>query len=851
VVSRSSFAIYLFAALGITASCKPSGLNILPGSGDGSSGYVQRTILPLPELSSVSSLIVMSFKGDIAPDSVTGYVLGFPDNLKLEATHNNKFFIRNAPDGDHKILITAQTITGQNSGILLQDVKSLRGTITEMVDIAMAPTVKFSASVKNAHTNQNLSFCKLTIPATRFQAECNQDGSISIENIPFGRYSVEIASADFNQGFWNQLEISQTDNGKSFFLVKQQNDPSELLVAEDLSGSDRLQRIIAFATPKVSIGRWVDMKVAVNTMFNAVNWEPLQTSFAREIITKRGANRLAIKLRDNNGNESAPAYFYTEFEGEIPLQKSSGSVTFSQITREVRQVQVKQGSSGASINQVHNVTAMGIVDIVVVVDNSGSMKEEQTNLSSRMSPLLSAIRDSDWRMVVVSTDANNEYFRGPISKSNFNVENIFANYVMDAGVNGSGLERPILRAVDALRWRPLFGGSWLRQNSTVAVVILTDEDNCHIDNDKGYGCSGFSDASGTYLTNYLSSIRTVGTDARVYGIFWHPSQAQSQCTTALKQANIIAEVVQHTGGTWGSICDADYSTTLTKISNDIAKILKSDFVLSSLPDPGTFKMTVNGQPWTDYQLSGLQVRFTRKPPVGSAVRVEYRSGASGVVTNRFDCPEAPADGTLTATINGQPAGAVTYDSATGKVVFARIPAENSEIIVSYRPNTPLHRHFNLPAGIDPSILLVFDGADRIDPSEYSYNSNTGGLTFVTAPADGSQLRAEWGSAASVTPVTCNSHSIQHVCSQYTSCVWNGYSCINSSGTMTGTPYPTTGNPYLTTTGGIDPTRGAYTPTTGTDPGTLCTDLAAWQCMITQGCRYALYPNLGCTEMAPK
>ncbi len=848
---RSSFSIYLFAALGITVSCKPSGLNILPGSGDGSSGYVQRTIVPLPELSSVSSLIVMSFKGDIAPDSVTGYVLGFPDNLKLEATHNNKFFIRNAPDGDHKILITAQTITGQNSGVLLQDVKSLRGTITEMVDIALAPTVKFSASVKNAHTNQNLSFCKLTIPATRFQAECNQDGSVSIENIPFGRYSVEIAGADFNQGFWNQLEISQTDNSKSFFLVNRQNDPSELLVAEDLSGPDRLQRIIAFATPKVSTGHWVDMKVAANTMFNEVNWEPIQTSFARAIITKRGANRLGIKLRDNNGNESAPAYFYTEFEGEIPLQKSSGSVTFSQITRELRQVQVKQGSSGSNNNQFYNVTAMGIVDIVVVVDNSGSMKEEQTNLSSRMAPLLSAIRDSDWRLMVVSTDGNNQYFRGPISKSTFNAEAVFARYVMEAGVNGSGLERPMLRAVDALRWRPFLAGSWLRPNSTVAVVILTDEDNCHIDNERGYGCSGFSDAGGSYLTNYLSSIRKVGTDARVYGIFWHPSQAQGQCSTALKQASIVAEVVQQTGGTWGSICDADYSATLSKISKDVAQILKADFVLASTPDAGTFRMTVNDYAWSDYQLDGRSVHFTRNPPVGAKVWVEYRSGASGVVTNRFDFPEAPAEGTLSATINGQPAGAVTYDSATGKVIFTQIPPENSEIIVSYRPNTPLHRHFNLPAGIDPSILRVFDGINRMDPSDYSYNSTTGGLTFVTAPADGSQLRAEWGSAASVTPVTCNSHSIQHVCSQYPGCVWNGYTCINSSGTTTGTPYPTTGNPYPTTTGVIDPTRGAHTPTTGTDPGTRCTDLAAWQCMITQGCRYALYPNLGCTEMSPK
>jgi hypothetical protein len=423
---------------------------------------------------------------------------------------------------------------------------------------------------------------------------------------------------------------------------------------------------------------------------------------------------------------------------------------FSQDTREVRQVQVKQGSSGASNNQIHNVTAMGIVDIVVVVDNSGSMQEEQTNLSTRMAPLLSAIRDSDWKMVVVSTDANNEYFRGPISKSTFNYENTFSNYVMNAGVRGSGLERPILRAVDALRWRPFLGGSWLRPNSTVAVVILTDEDNCHIDNDRGYGCSGFSDASGDYLTNYLSNIRTVGTDARVYGIFWHPSQTQAQCGTALKQADIIANVVQRTGGTWGSICDADYSATLSKISNDVAKILKADFVLGSQPDQGTFRMTVNGQAWTDYQLSGRQVTFTRKPPVGAVIRVEYRSGAYGEVTNRFDLPEAPAGGVVTATIGGQPAGEVTYDAATGKAVFAQRPPDGSTVLMSYKVDSPLKTVFEIAPNADTRFLKVSVNGNVVDRANYNYNSTTGAITFKVPPPESASIRVEWRGRSTTT-----------------------------------------------------------------------------------------------------
>lgn len=420
---------------------------------------------------------------------------------------------------------------------------------------------------------------------------------------------------------------------------------------------------------------------------------------------------------------------------------------FAQDTREVRQVQVKQGSSGSNNNQAYNVTAMGIVDIVVVVDNSGSMKEEQNNLSSKMAPLLSAIKDSDWQILVTSTSPNNFYRRGPYSKSTFNYETAFANAVIDAGVDGGGLERPILRAVDALRW---LGGSWLRPNSTVAVVILTDEDNCHIDNERGYGCVGSSDAGGSYLTNYLSSIRKVGTDARVYGIFWHPSQSQAQCGTALKQASIIAEVVQQTGGTWGSICDADYSATLTRISNDVAKILKADFVLSSTPDAGTFRMTVNGQAWTDYRLVGRNVNFTRNPPVGANIRVDYRSGAFGVVTNRFDLPEAPAGGVINATIGGQVVNGVTYDASTGKAVFSQMPPDGSTILMSYKVDSPLKTTFEIAPDADVRFLKVYVNGAMTDRSSYSYNAQTGAITFKQAPPESAAIRVEWRGRSTTT-----------------------------------------------------------------------------------------------------
>ena len=417
---------------------------------------------------------------------------------------------------------------------------------------------------------------------------------------------------------------------------------------------------------------------------------------------------------------------------------------FIQDTREIKQFQVKQGTAGSTGKENYNVTAQGIVDIVIVVDNSGSMAEEQANISTKLTPLLSAIKDADWKIVLTTTDPADRCGYGPISKGDFNIEGRFQRLVTDFGTGGTGEERPILRAVDALKGNCLFGpGNWLRPNSTVAVLILTDEDNCHIDVANGYGCAGEPDKDGAYLTNYLSSIRKIGVDGKVYGIFWSPTQTQSQCSTALKSANIIADVVTKTGGTWGSICDSDYTATLSKISTDLAKVLKADFVLKSTPDNGSFKMTVNGQPWTAFTLSGKNVHFTSNPPVGAAILVSYVSGAAGVVTNKFSMPDAPADGTISATANGQPAGTVSYDAGSKQAVFSQQPADGSVIVLSYKAATPLRTMFVIAPDADVSSIIVLVNGANVDKSKYTYDIKTGTVTFKEAPPESAKISVMW------------------------------------------------------------------------------------------------------------
>lgn len=426
-------------------------------------------------------------------------------------------------------------------------------------------------------------------------------------------------------------------------------------------------------------------------------------------------------------------------EAEVPPLETK---SFVQNPLEPRSVTVTQGKKGASSNESYSVTSKGILDLLIVVDNSGSMAQEQENLSNRIVPLLSAVKDSDWQIAVTTTDPSDRCVSSLIQKGDFFVETRFKSAIR-AGSSGDGVERPILRAVEGLKSQCLFGpGKWVRPNSTLAVLIITDEDNCHIDLEKGYGCTT-ADKAGSYLTDYIKTIRKIGTEARVYGLFWHPSQAQSQCSTALKSANIISEVVTATSGTWGSICDADYSATLSKISSDVAQILSADFTLKSVPDAGTFKMTVGGQPWTKFTLTGTVVHFTETPPKGSAIAVTYKSGAAGLVTNEFDLPSVPVDGSVTAKVGTTSAGTVIWDPAKKKAVFSQLPPEGSVITINYQESGTLKDTFLIAPGADPGHVRVAVSGKAVPPNDFTYDGATGAIKFKVIPPAGAKIDVSW------------------------------------------------------------------------------------------------------------
>ena len=371
----------------------------------------------------------------------------------------------------------------------------------------------------------------------------------------------------------------------------------------------------------------------------------------------------------------------------------------------------------------------GVLDILVVIDNSGSMAEEQQNLSTKLSPMMQYVKDSQWRIGVVTTDPRDGCMRALIQKGDVDADQAYAQAI-NAGTKGSGSERGLAQAVDALKCN---GGSWLRQNSTLAVLIVSDEDNCS----NGIDCAGEPQASGSYLTDYLNSIRQVGVTARVYGIVWRSTDSAAQCPTAYNQANVYSDIVTHTNGTLGSICDRDYTLTLEAISKNMSVLLKNQFAIQHIPLDGTLKIFINDQLLTNgYTITGNVVELKNAPAIGSIIRFEYEYLAD---SSRKEFLLAKAATPVGMAVYGDgvlvDSSLYKYDQVQHSVNFNDIPAAH-EIKVVYYEQVALPQDFAIKDEfVRSSLKVTVDGVLQ-DASAYQLNADPQGVHFNASPLPG-------------------------------------------------------------------------------------------------------------------
>ncbi len=273
------------------------------------------------------------------------------------------------------------------------------------------------------------------------------------------------------------------------------------------------------------------------------------------------------------------------------------------------------------------------LDILMVIDNSNSMAEVHRGLADKLDVLLGEVKDNDWQIAITTTDPR-DCPQTLISAATPNYTQAFHLAVSKLGTGGTILEQASRAARLGLE-KDCRGKEWLRADSAVAVLIITDEDNFE------RGPCGMVDSSGLSITEplddsechvsalhaYLQKIRIPGVTAKVYGLINTSNDgAHSKNFLTWKDSRGKPIFDHH-----ASVHAKDYTATLRKISQHIHDVLQNRFVLQETHPEKSAKVfftTGKGEAALQpdaYNISGniLTLKTNTIPPDARSLRIVW------------------------------------------------------------------------------------------------------------------------------------------------------------------------------------------------------------------------------------
>ena len=303
----------------------------------------------------------------------------------------------------------------------------------------------------------------------------------------------------------------------------------------------------------------------------------------------------------------------------IPTDVGSDS---SQITIEgndpytpiVEVLQQGDGDVEQWYNETHVQEEIPILDILWVVDDSGSMNRFQSSLSSNIGLFVNAFiaTGADYRMSVITT--SHSQIGNIIDINTPYPEIAIANEVL-VGIGGYGIEKGILKSVEALSNSQSAGpgGNFFREDATLVVIYVSDEPD-------------FSDPWGDYV-QFFDIIKPIG-QFIPYAVIGDPP---SGCTNSsgyggAQYGSGYWNLVDYYGGDWYSICANDWGVQLQMMANSMAG--KRSYELREAdPIESTIEVTVNGQISTHWEYDPNENRVVFEtghvPEAGQTIDIEY------------------------------------------------------------------------------------------------------------------------------------------------------------------------------------------------------------------------------------
>lgn len=237
------------------------------------------------------------------------------------------------------------------------------------------------------------------------------------------------------------------------------------------------------------------------------------------------------------------------------------------------------------------------VDILWVIDNSGSMMQIQSNIEKNTALFMQAFKenkDIEWKMGLVSTDKSERPYIGfnpivPFDHTSLDPVSEFQSAVSKLGTSGSASEYTFFN-VDRMISKPSSGTDYshfFREDAHLVVIMVSDELEQSDDIDaKLYKPQNFLN----HLRNYKAANRVI----RFYGAFDFKGLAACSSWTNYK-GSTFEEMINLTKGFHISACESTFGSNLAAIGNDIVSILKTPSLpLNQRPRVNTIEIRYKG-----------------------------------------------------------------------------------------------------------------------------------------------------------------------------------------------------------------------------------------------------------------
>lgn len=296
------------------------------------------------------------------------------------------------------------------------------------------------------------------------------------------------------------------------------------------------------------------------------------------------------------------------------------------------------------------------LDVLFVVDNSGSMSSSQASLAANFPSFINFFKSKgyDFKIAVTTTDAfygdqfilngcslctaEQTRFRSgtnpktyTIDKDTLSLESVFASNV-NVGITGSGDERAFSSFKASLN--SSLNTGFHRSDAYFAVVIVSDEDDFSHDDinfNESYSQATLHTTLSykNYLETFTSGVSV--TDFTVSTI----SVLDSACRTLLGGGRKIGvrymELADLTGGTKNSLC-TNFDLVLNNISTAIASQIVAKFTLNRKPKVTSLRISVDGilidedntNGWSyDLATNTVSIQGTSAPQAGANVTISF------------------------------------------------------------------------------------------------------------------------------------------------------------------------------------------------------------------------------------